>query len=142
MQARLLMTGIIYQVDVTIMAMKYYRYSLPYISNKVTYLLKCAYPFTLMFAFQFLFKKYLSNKQWLSLLILTIGCVIQKLDVTNTRMGAIIADANDKAAEQQVTPLINNNTAWSLFSISTGLLFMFVQVGIKSLSYTLMRGYA
>ena len=103
-----------------------------------------------MFAFQFLFKKYLSNKQWLSLLILTIGCVIQKLDVTNT--GASVTDANDKAAEKPVkspisansnsTPLINNNTAWSLFSISTGLLFMFVQVGIKSFSYTLMRGFA
>ena len=30
--------------------------------------------------YQFLFKKNLSGKQWISLLILTVGCMIQKLN--------------------------------------------------------------
>ena len=34
--------------------------------------------------YQFLFKRKLSGKQWISLLILTLGCMLQKMNLLNT----------------------------------------------------------
>ena len=82
--------------------------------------------------FQFVFKKYLSRKQWLSLLILTVGCVIQKMDIPSFRSQSEIA--NPKARIEDITKdntniLPQSKTLDSTYiSMSAGLFFIFVQV--------------
>ena len=82
--------------------------------------------------FQFVFKKYLSRKQWLSLLILTVGCVIQKMDIPNFRSHFQIA--NPKEGIEDTTKDNTNIQSKTktldatYISLSTGLFFIFVQV--------------
>ncbi|XP_017043793.1 UDP-galactose transporter senju [Drosophila ficusphila] len=57
--------------------------------------------------FQIIFKKYLSQRQWISLILLTLGCMMKQID-----FGSFYSDANDDsesaAIQQQQSP---NRTA-------------------------------
>ena len=66
--------------------------------------------------YQFLFKRKLSGKQWISLLILTLGCMIQKLNPEI--LGSKIINTNDASG----------NGLLDTLSLSSGLLFIMVQV--------------
>ena len=75
-----------------------------------------------------MFKRYLSTKQWLSLLILTIGCVIQKMDipnVPNSPLKGIENDVKEKSPVEENNPL---STSGTFFSFGTGVSLIFVQV--------------
>ena len=75
-----------------------------------------------------MFKRYLSTKQWLSLLILTIGCVIQKMDipnVPNSPLKSIENAVKEKSPPEENNPLSTSN---AYFSFGTGVSLIFVQV--------------
>lgn len=65
--------------------------------------------------YQFLFKRPLSGKQWLSLLVLTAGCLLQKLDLFQKTSSVSLVHG-------QV------DDWWSLMALSTGFLLVMVQV--------------
>ncbi|XP_033173677.1 UDP-galactose transporter senju [Drosophila mauritiana] len=59
--------------------------------------------------FQIIFKKYLSQRQWISLILLTLGCMMKQVD-----FGSFYSDANDdseSAAIQQQLQSHNKTTA-------------------------------
>ena len=68
--------------------------------------------------FQFLFKRILSGKQWLSLFILTLGCMLQSLDVSQT----------DKSSNDESKTEPSDVTWWILIETSTGVILILVQV--------------
>ena len=75
-----------------------------------------------------MFKRYLSTKQWLSLLILTIGCVIQKMDIPNVPNSPLKGIENalkEKSPVEENNPLSTSN---AYFSFGTGISLIFVQV--------------
>ena len=130
LQARLLITGVIYQVWIyesfeNLMKLAITDYQCNRFVIEISEIIW----------FQFVFKKYLSRKQWLSLLILTVGCVIQKMDIPSFQSQSEIA--NPKASIEDSTKDNNNiqspiKTLDSTYiSMSTGLFFIFVQVRIS-----------
>lgn len=71
--------------------------------------------------YQFLFKRKLSGKQWISLLILTVGCMIQKLNPD--LLGSLYeADTNAEDKNKGILDLLG------LFSLSHGLILVMIQV--------------
>ena len=71
--------------------------------------------------YQFLFKRKLSGKQWISLLILTVGCMIQKL--SPDLLGSLYeADTNAEDKNKGILDLLG------LFSLSHGLILVMIQV--------------
>ena len=65
----------------------------------------------------------------MSLLILTVGCVVQKLDVTNS--GTIVENISEKinsSINQDNMHSKNNDPVTSYFTIGTGVSFIFLQV--------------
>ena len=65
--------------------------------------------------YQFLFKRKLSGRQWISLLILTLGCMIQKLN----------PDLLGSKYISDETPEIG---VMDVLSLSSGLIFIMIQV--------------
>ena len=84
----------------------------------------------IIFFSQFVFKKYLSKKQWLSLLILTVGCVIQKMDIPNMRSqpDQRIEDINKDTSNVDDAELKFKQIDSAYITMSTGLFFIFIQV--------------
>jgi solute carrier family 35 (UDP-sugar transporter), member A1/2/3 len=64
--------------------------------------------------FQIIFKKYLSRKQWLSLILLTLGCMVKQIDFGDTPV---------KAADDSRAP---KNTVG--FDLSINAVFILIQV--------------
>ena len=95
LQIRLLLTGVIYQV-------------IRYLVTSVD----IGHPINLV-SFQFLFKRRLSSIQWFSLLLVTIGCMIQKMDV-----GALMEVTTEQDPQKRL----------NMLAVSTGVLLIFVQV--------------
>ena len=75
-----------------------------------------------------MFKKYLSSKQWLSLCILTVGCIIQKMDIPNIQEKFGASELKEKVSED---PKHSEDQKTGYFTIGTGLSLIFVQVRIK-----------
>jgi integrin beta 8 len=69
----------------------------------------------LILVFQILFRKQLSSKQWLSLILLTAGCMIKQIDFT--KIGSAKIPATSAAHNSE-----------SGFQLSLNLVFIFVQV--------------
>ena len=69
--------------------------------------------------YQFLFKRKLSGRQWISLLILTLGCMIQKLN----------PDLLGSKYVSDETPEIG---VMDMLSLSSGLIFIMIQVMFDS----------
>lgn len=67
------------------------------------------------YVLQILFRKHLSSKQWLSLILLTAGCMIKQIDFTGT-----------DAAKISATPVAQKSD--NGFHLSINLVFIFVQV--------------
>ena len=67
--------------------------------------------------YQFLFKRKLSSKQWISLLVLTLGCMLQKVD-TNYLFG-------DKTVSVKSTD--DSSSSY----VSTGVLLIAIQVSFN-----------
>ncbi|PNF19158.1 hypothetical protein B7P43_G09808 [Cryptotermes secundus] len=64
--------------------------------------------------FQILFRKHLSSKQWLSLILLTAGCMIKQIDFTRTDAAKISATPEAQKSDNG-------------FHLSINLVFIFVQ---------------
>ena len=126
MQARLLVTGIIYQVSFeTLNHWPNQHYTCFVLKNGIIQ----------KYLFQFVFKRYLSTKQWLSLLILTIGCVIQKMDIPdihNSPLKSIENVLKEKSPAEENKPLSTSN---AYFSFGTGVSLIFVQVRFQLLHF-------
>ena len=125
MQARLLVTGIIYQVSFD--TLNYWPNQ--HFGNNTCFVLKSG--IIQKYLFQFVFKRYLSTKQWLSLLILTIGCVIQKMDIPNVQNSPLKGIENtlkEKIPAEENYPLSTSN---AYFSFGTGISLIFVQVNFQ-----------
>ena len=129
LQARLLITGVIYQVwkyesfeNLLKFAIVISDYQCKRFELEISEIIW----------FQFVFKKYLSRKQWLSLLILTVGCVIQKMDIPSFRSQSEIANPKariEDSTKDNTNILPQPKTLDSTYiSMSAGLFFIFVQV--------------
>ncbi|XP_037778487.1 UDP-galactose transporter senju-like [Penaeus monodon] len=65
--------------------------------------------------FQVLFKKQLSKWQWVSLFILTLGCIVKQLNVTEKNAQVVTSPKTDDVTSHMVS---------SLFSVHTGLVLL------------------
>lgn len=69
--------------------------------------------------FQIIFKKYLSQKQWVSLILLTVGCMIKQINFGDQPETTVLT--NDTSSEA----IINKNTVG--FDLSINAVFILVQ---------------
>ncbi len=91
------------------------------ITHNITNIFTFAIDLSNLFLFQFLFKRYLSGKQWLSLVILTFGCMLQSLDVSQK---------TDKSLDDDSKTESDDVTWWILVETSTGIILILVQVKV------------
>jgi UDP-sugar transporter A1/2/3 len=68
--------------------------------------------------FQIIFKKYLSRKQWLSLLLLTLGCMVKQIDFGDSKSPAPLTTTHDEATRMKNT---------SGFDLSINAVFILIQ---------------
>ena len=82
--------------------------------------------------YQYLFSRRLTRTQWLSLLLVTVGCMVQKMELpqqhptTSNDDGDLAKSINGSEAAHDAQH--NNLQEGQLLTVGFGLLFIFVQV--------------
>lgn len=77
--------------------------------------------------FQIVFKKYLSSKQWMSLGLLTVGCMIKQInfgDQPETQSNVLSSNSNESSIDYEAT---RNNKNTFGFDLSINAVFIIIQ---------------
>ena len=80
-----------------------------------------------------MFKRRLSHLQWFSLLLVTVGCMIQKMDISVTQQDSPTpkeaADTTPVGQEEDETLTASvPQRQWHMLTMASGLIFVLIQV--------------